>query len=102
MSYLIVVFSYSFFTGIADLAVSEYILVHSTTLASAIIASGLILLYLKSTMDHELINNIYLLEEKVTGMLAGNQEHSFEMIVHHLHDLTRRLVQRNEQVLLAK
>ncbi|MDQ0087945.1 hypothetical protein J2T12_001351 [Paenibacillus anaericanus] len=165
LSYLIVVFVYSFFTGFSDLALSGYILIHSITLACTIIASGLILLYLKSTMDHEedtrsqlvnlheiesalkevqlmiksmkdpqvkemesiiaaliekvhysdpviprsilhmdheLINHIYLLEEKVTGMASGNQEHSFKMIVHHLHDLTRRLAHRNEQVLLAK
>lgn len=53
LAYLAAVLSYSLFTGIADLALRWYILIHILTFIFAIVVGGLILLFTKFTKVHE-------------------------------------------------
>jgi len=53
-AYWAAVVIFAFFTGIADLALPFFILIHILTLAAALVIGGLILLFIQSSSKHEL------------------------------------------------
>lgn len=55
-------------------------------------------------IDHHLQYNIYLLDEEVSGIIAGagDQEVAFETIIHRLDELKHQLAHRNEQLKILK
>ncbi|MGV2886706.1 hypothetical protein [Paenibacillus taichungensis] len=79
--YLICVMIYSLFTGLADQGIRWFVLLHTVTLAIALILCGIILIFIQSTRRNEAVEqtklvNLHLIGNALQQLLHKMESHS--------------------------